>query len=778
MLKNLDMKSLVKSYFHVFNMKKRVNLLYPLFVILIIFLLFLPTFVHGLLPIPSDTIIGLYHPYRDLYATEYPNGIPFKNFLITDPVRQIIPWKMLVMESWQKFQFPLWNPYEMAGKPLLANFQSGAFYPLNIILLIKNFAVGWTVFILLQQILGSVFFYVYIRSLKVSQLASIFGTLAFVFSGFFIAWLEWGTIIHTIIWLPVILLAIDKISGQKKIKEKRMIQWCALYVIALICSFFAGHLQTFFYLFLLSFAYFFMRWFEQKKNLHTLYIFGAINLLFILITSIQWIPTLQFILLSARDTDQVYTQIEGWFIPLQHLAQFVAPDFFGNPTTLNYWGTWNYGELVGYIGIAPLLFAIIACIIRRDKLTLFFVITCVLSLIFATHNFIAQLPFMFHIPFLSTAQPTRLLVVIVFSLAVLASFGFDIFYNSLLEKKKDYRVLMSFVLIGLALGFLWLLVVTKSPLLNVKQSQDYLVAQKNLILPTLLFGAITCSVLFSQIFSKNIVRMIVPVAIILLTVFDLLRFGNKFLPFTPSAYLFPATQTTKYLQTQGTPARVLSLNSEVLPPNFLTAYHIQTVEGYDPLYTHWYAQYVSALEKGKENANELINFNRIILPRKIDAMQLQVMNVGYVLTTTDSVPKELVKVSQEGQTRVFKNTQVYPRVFFVNDIYSYNSDKEMIQALFEHDLLSEAIVQEDIPEKDFATGSAKIISYDTNRVEIETQNKGEGFLVFSDAYYPTWTAKINGESVPIYRTNYVFRGILVPAGNNKIIFQNTLFKWK
>ena len=84
-------------------------------------------FLYGYLPIPSDALVGLYHPFRDLYATEYPRGIPFKNFLITDPVRQQIPWRMLVVDLEKKLQIPPWNPYNFAGTPLLANFQTGAF---------------------------------------------------------------------------------------------------------------------------------------------------------------------------------------------------------------------------------------------------------------------------------------------------------------------------------------------------------------------------------------------------------------------------------------------------------------------------------------------------------------------------------------------------------------------------------------------------------------------------------------------------------------------------
>ena len=84
------------------------------------------------MPIPSDTIIGLYHPFRDLFAKQYPNGVPYKNYLITDPVRQEYPWRYLEVSIENIGQLPLWNPYTFGGSPLLANFQSAVFYPFNI----------------------------------------------------------------------------------------------------------------------------------------------------------------------------------------------------------------------------------------------------------------------------------------------------------------------------------------------------------------------------------------------------------------------------------------------------------------------------------------------------------------------------------------------------------------------------------------------------------------------------------------------------------------------
>jgi len=111
-------------------MKKYLGVVLLIFIVLIFFWNF---FIRGFLPIPADTIVGLYHPFRDFYAKEYPRGIPFKNFLITDPVRQQIPWKNLAIELEKKLNLPLWNPYNFTGTPLLANFQSGVFYPFNLI---------------------------------------------------------------------------------------------------------------------------------------------------------------------------------------------------------------------------------------------------------------------------------------------------------------------------------------------------------------------------------------------------------------------------------------------------------------------------------------------------------------------------------------------------------------------------------------------------------------------------------------------------------------------
>jgi hypothetical protein len=300
---------------------------------------FVPLLFQGKIPIAADTIVGLYHPFRDLYIKDYPRGIPFKNFLVTDPVRQQYPWRFLGVNLWKHMQLPLWNPYNFSGGPLLSNVQSAVFYPLNIMFFTFPFSIAWSLLVVLQPLLAGVFLYLYLRYKNIERIPSFLGSIVFAFSGFSIAWMEWNTILHVALWLPIILLAQEKLFKEKSIK------WIVIFIFAQCSAFFAGHLQTFFYIFLIQILYLIARIIQisklekQKIILRKSFLFIMLGAVVVIITSIQWIPTLQHIFLSARDIDLNW-QKEGWFLPWQHLIQFIAPDFFGNPSC-TFWASFR-----------------------------------------------------------------------------------------------------------------------------------------------------------------------------------------------------------------------------------------------------------------------------------------------------------------------------------------------------------------------------------------------------------------------------------------------------
>ena len=740
-------------------------------IILIAFVFFWQFFLKGLLPIPSDTIVGLYHPFLDLYAEISPAGVPFKNFLITDPVRQIIPWKELSIDLLSRFELPLWNPYEMAGKPHLANFQSSPFYPLNILLFVRPFYLSWSIFILIQPLLAGVFTFLYLKNLRLDSRACLLGAITFAFGGFSIAWLEWGNIGHTALWLPLILLAIDKLVLSSKYKVLSI--WGIILTGSLICSFFAGHLQIFLYAYVFSTAYFFFRWIEHGRKIPLLSVYLILNTLFFILTAVQWIPTLQFINLSARSLDQNYLDIEGWFIPWQHVIQFIAPDFFGNPATLNYWGVWNYAEFAGYVGIVSLFFAFCSILSKNKKEVVFFASVIAASLIFALPTFIAKLPFDLSIPFLSSAQPTRLIFPITFALSVLAALGFNYLF---LDKKINRGAIIIIGILFLAtFSLTWLVAFGEIDLKIVAENLS--VAKRNLIFPSGILAIGMILILGIMFVKETMARTLLIFLLLALASYDLYRFGTKFTPFTTPDYFYPQTEIIEFLQKDRDIFRIAATDSRILAPNFSTHYKIQSIEGYDPLYLLSYAELIAASEREDHSIHRPFGFNRIITPHNMNSKIIDLLNVKYVLSLSDLDLAKLTKVFQEGQTRVYENKNVMPRVFFVDRIINSSDKKDVVAGMFEEELIDVAYVEKNETEESmFVKGDVRIVEYDENRVEMRSENAGDGFLVFSDPFYPTWKASVDGSNTKIYKTNHTFRGIFVPKGRHEIVFYNTLFE--
>lgn len=739
----------------------------PLFLILFIGSIFFHSFfLKGFLPIPSDTIVGLYNPFRDFYAPNYPNGIPFKNFLITDPVRQEYPWRMLSLSLAKSGILPLWNPYNAAGTPLLANQQSAPFYPLNILFFVFSFPIAWGLLVFSQIILSAYFLYLYLKSLRLSWEASLFGGIVFAFSGFSIAWLEWNTVVATLLWLPLILLSIEKLFISKT--KKTYTLWSLLLLFSLVSSFFAGHLQTFFYVGILSAVYFLGKVVISQKKPRNLLAGISVALGFAVISSIQLIPLFQFISLSARSIDVVSWTTPGWFIPYQHLVQFVSPDFFGNPTTLNYFGVWNYGELVGYIGIFPLIMVFLAVLGVKRKMVWFYGTAVLVGLLFALPTPIGVLPFTLHVPFLSTAQPTRLLAIIDFSLAVLAGFGFDF-----LQKNKTKKIWIAFGIVGIFFIGIWAFILLGK---HIFTPENLTTAKRNTIVPTLFF-ILSFLGLVGIFISTQKIKKAILIGLIILTLVDVLRFADKFIPFTQESYLFPKTKSLAFLQKNIGNYRMMTTDSRILPPNFSIMYHLQSVDIYDPLYLQRYGEFIAAMERNEPNISAPFGFNRIITPHNYQSPLINLLGVKYILSLSPLSGSWFKKVFTEGQTQIYTNTSALPKAFFVGKTVEASGKQDAINKLFanENNLGNIAITEGIKGDRVYSVGKLTLKKYSANALVLTVSTPKAGFLVVTDTYYPTWKAYIDGKETPIILTDYTFRGIEVPQGNHTVAFRDSLF---
>ena len=125
------------------------------------------------------------------------------------------------------------------------------------------------------------------------------------------------------------------------------------------------------------------------------------------------------------------------------------------------------------------------------------------------------------------------------------------------------------------------------------------------------------------------------------------------------------------------------------------------------------------------------------------------------------------------------NPKAYGHAWFVSDYVMVSSADEEIEALDDYNLKETAIIdkrfEKQLNSKTFkkdVSASVTIKSYEPNHITY-TYNAGkEQLLVFSEIYYNKgWNAYIDGEQVPYFRSNYVLRAMVVPAGSGTIEFK-------
>lgn len=760
--------------------------LVPILIILLFSgIFFKQTLLSGKLPVPSDTLVGMYHPWLDFIAKEYPAGLPYKNFLITDPIRQQIPWRKLAIDSIQKGNFNPWNLYSFSGTPLAANIQSGFFYPFNILFFFLPFPVAWSVLIMLQQILAGIFFYLFLKSsLKLSIWASVFGAVCFMFCGFMTVWLTWGTIGQTLLWLPLSLVLSDILLTTPKTKTR--ITASISLGLVLATQYFAGHSQIFLYSFSLFIAYVFFRFFNYKTLVvsRKKIFFGIlISLaLFILLTSIHWMPFLSELPSISRLHEGALTAKEGFFIPFQNLLQFIAPDFFGNPATLNYWGIWNYGEFSGYIGIAGLFFVFFSIFSKKKHEIIFWFVITIIGLLFALPTPVSTIPYNLRISILSSLQPTRLLSVVDFCLCILAAIGLEAWINNYRKK----QTLMFIVLSSSFFVLLWYVV--KFNLYGITQ-ENLEVTSRNIIFPSLIYVLVIVILVACMVIKKiassaerdrNDTQKIVPIAgaiiIIGIAFFDLTRFGWKFTPFTDASLFFPKTEIILFLEKQPKPFRITSIDDRIMPPNVSAYYGIESIAGYDPLYDSRYEKFIAAMERGEPNIKPPYGFNRIITPKNINSPLFRLLGVRFVLSLTDIKDDRFTKVMQEGQTRLYEYNEVLPRAYLVNRTKVINDEVALIKEMYNSSFLPQetALVEKEIAiSNDPLAESEKagIIAYTDSQIDLNIQTSGSRFLFLGNTYNQNWKAYVNQKITPVYRANDIFMGIVVPNGVHQVSFR-------
>jgi len=184
------------------------------------------------------------------------------------------------------------------------------------------------------------------------------------------------------------------------------------------------------------------------------------------------------------------------------------------------------------------------------------------------------------------------------------------------------------------------------------------------------------------------------------------------------------------------------------------------------------------------NQRRSVLFNKAIINRidrdlraeHVNSPLLDLAGVNYFFSFLPLSNEKLEKVFKGDAYIIYKNKKALPRYHVVNNVRKVFGGEEALKAIQERDFdpRNEAIVEEDTP---FHGGglqvdnNVRLVSFQPNMSGLLVNASSSGFLVSNDAYHPGWRAWIDGAEVKIYRSNYVFKGVIVPPGRHKVEFR-------
>jgi len=637
--------------------------------------------------------------------------------------------------------FPFWNPFYYLGYPFLAESQGGVFYPLNLLFALfplSSFTYFYHLLLAFHYFLTGVFSYFWLRRRFASSELALWGAMSIEFSGFMISHLFHPNLIHVVAYFPLTLYLYDLYA------ESRKRCWLYWLTFILTLQIYAGHFiaLTICGTGLLAYSVVFSLWelFQTNDWKRSLQPVGALLVCFIfaiLLGAPQLAPSLEYAFQSARSL--VPPVNEGFLYP-SHFRLLLFPKAFGS----------LFYEKGGYIGWIPLFCLVfgavgIKSISEKMRTPILLFISLSLFSLWLTlgpystlYMYVAKIP-----PYSLLRYPSRYLWL------------FDVF----------------------AIG-----------------GAGYVLSSLLSRYPPRWRGAVFWVVLVVQ-------------------GWDLARMGYGY------------TQTTEKGYYENIPARVqflrenLPVGGRVLSAGF--RFFEQPASRYQPFIR---------TEEGSPSPTEIVSFllaNRYQLPTMAFFVQTTLLNRRYVVFSNElqihtrqeilnllgidwvTLPKErdfpfineAVKHYEKGYedeyVEIYRNLDPHPRAFVVGKVVVEKpvksvikwspavdvtlkkvqfKDRNILKKLFSFgfDPAREVLLEESPPEfqeKEEITSRVEWERDTPQEIELKVRTSAEGFLVLSDVYDPGWKAWVDGEPTKIYKADYLFRAVRVPAGEHTVTFR-------
>jgi|GEM_PF-1999745 len=379
----------------------------------------------------------------------------------------------------------------------------------------------------------------------------------------------------------------------------------------------------------------------------------------------------------------------------------------------------------------------------------------------------------------------RAVVLAAFALTALAAFGMQRLLEpgDWAQTRRRSRGLHAAALIGLLPLGVVLLVgqpAFRAALgLDLHALEQLQLSRPNAYIPVLLGGASAALLIGWRRWPA-----LAPVLALALVVLDLGSYAAAFNPTTDAQLYSRVPPVVQFLRQDSGPFRkatFLTNNAldshtaqDVLAVSWGMVYGIEDINGFNSLQPRRYTDYLFGPNVDDVSYGYLTN-EQLFQPT---SPILSTLNVKYLLVPGVLQPQigpTFREVYADAQVRVYQNMQVYPRAYFVDAVRSEADPRVVLRSVtaggFDGRRL--ALVEAgQLPSLGTASDPAEvtITRYAADEISLTTSTAAQRFLVLSEMYFPGWHAYVDGVETPIYRTNYIFRGVVVPAGRHTLTF--------
>ena len=212
--------------------------------------------------------------------------------------------------------------------------------------------------------------------------------------------------------------------------------------------------------------------------------------------------------------------------------------------------------------------------------------------------------------------------------------------------------------------------------------------------------------------------------------------------------------------------RVLNLASNTFNENE-TSYYLKSIGGYHPAKLRRYQEVIDAYI-----SKEMQKLYPAVAKAQGDMTQVPGDSIFPVLNMLNT--KYFILPLEGGQTVPVQNPYALGNAWLVDKVTYVDNANAELDLVGKIDLRHEAVADKRFKEtigegvKQEGTSLVKITKYEPNLLTYEVESQKGGVVVFSENYYPGWTATVDGKDVDVARVNYILRAINVAPGKHTV----------